>query len=113
MIPEALLFGDALGKPLNDDVLRRLHKKAAESIGRGQLKDHDLRATAATLAAAAGASVREIQAMLGHTTPTMALQYQTATRERDVERAQKMSDQMDRARQLARTRTDKGHGFPR
>ena len=36
-------------------------------------------------------SVREIQAMLGHTTPTMALSYQTATRERDAERARKMS----------------------
>ena len=65
---DALLFPDLLGKPLNDDVLRRVHKKAAAGIGRHELKDHDLRATAATLAAAAGASVREIQAMLGHHT---------------------------------------------
>jgi integrase len=95
---EALLFCDAFGKPLNDDVLRRIHKKAAEKIGRSELKDHDLRATAATLAASAGASVREIQAMLGHTTPTMALSYQTATRERDAERARKMSAQRTSAR---------------
>ena len=99
--PEALLFCDAFGKPLNDDVLRRIHKKAAEVIGRSELKDHDLRATAATLAASAGASVREIQAMLGHTTPTMALSYQTATRERDAERARKMSAQRTSARRKA------------
>ncbi len=95
---DALLFPDAFGKPLNDDVLRRIHKKAAASIGREELKDHDLRATAATLAAAAGASVREIQSMLGHTTPMMALQYQTATRERDAERARNMSTRRIAAR---------------
>lgn len=106
--PEALLFCDVFGKPLNDDVLRRVHKKAAESIGRGELKDHDLRATAATLAAAAGASVREIQAMLGHTTPTMALHYQIATKERDAERARRMSEQMDRVGE-ARRRRETGH----
>ncbi|HSO70029.1 MAG TPA: tyrosine-type recombinase/integrase [Arachnia sp.] len=98
---DALLFCDVFGKPLNDDVLRRIHKKAAEKIGRSELKDHDLRATAATLAASAGASVREIQAMLGHTTPTMALSYQTATRERDAERARKMSAQRTSARRKA------------
>lgn len=103
--PEGLLFCDVFGKPLNDDVLRRLHKKAAESIGRPDLKDDDLRATAATLAAAAGASVREIQAMLGHTTPTMALLYQTATRERDAERAHKMSEQRTSARLKASGRS--------
>ncbi len=96
--PEELLFCDAFGKPLNDDVLRRIQKKAATEIGRSELKDHDLRATAATLAASAGASVREIQSMLGHTTPTMALRYQTATRERDAERARKMSAKLAAAR---------------
>ena len=101
MRTDALLFCDAFGKPLNDDALRRIHKKAAEVIGRSDLKDHDLRATAATLAASAGASVREIQAMLGHTTPTMALSYQTATRERDAERARKMSVQRSSARRKA------------
>lgn len=51
------------------------------------------------LAAAAGAPVREIQAMLGHTAPMMALQYQTATRERDAEHARNMSDRWLAARQ--------------
>ncbi|GAB3817024.1 hypothetical protein GCM10028820_17270 [Tessaracoccus terricola] len=89
--PEDLLFPADDGGPLNHDVLRRIHKKAAKAIGREDLRDHDLRSTAATLAASAGATVREIQNMLGHTTPTMALRYQRATAERDAERARNMS----------------------
>lgn len=54
---EELLFCDAFGKPLNDDVLCRIQKKAVIEIGRSELKKHDLRATAATLAASAGAPV--------------------------------------------------------
>ncbi len=89
--PDALLFSDDRGKPWNHDILRRFHKKAAAAIGRDDLRDHDLRSTAATLAADAGATVREIQNMLGHTTSTMALRYQRATAERDAERARNMS----------------------
>ncbi len=46
-------------------------------------------------------SVREIQSMLGHTTPAMALKYQTATRERDAERARNMSLRWQDAREAA------------
>ena len=90
--PDALLFPDTLGRPLDDDVLRRAHKKAAAAIGRPELRNHDLRSTGATLSAQAGATVREIQDQLGHTTPTQALRYQTATAERDAERARRVSD---------------------
>lgn len=86
-----LLFPNHFGGPLNDDVLRRVHKKAAAAIGRPDLRNHDLRATAATMSAQSGATVREIQAQLGHTTPAMALRYQTASAERDAERARRVS----------------------
>lgn len=76
---------------MDDDVLRRAHKKAAEAIGRPELRNHDLRSTGATLSAQAGATVREIQEQLGHTTPAQALRYQTATAERDAERAKRVS----------------------
>lgn len=89
---DALLFPDSFGKPLNDDVLRRVHKKAATAIGRPELRNHDLRSTGATLSAQAGATVREIQSQLGHTTAAQALRYQTATLQRDAERAQRVSD---------------------
>ena len=64
-----LLFPDEYGRPVNDERLRRAHKKAAAAIGRPELRNHDLRATAATMSAEAGATVREIQDQLGHTTP--------------------------------------------
>lgn len=56
---------------------------ARESIGRPDLHWHDLRRTAATLGAQAGATVREMQHRLGHATGDMALYYQSATVERD------------------------------
>lgn len=57
--------------------------KAKEAIDRPDLHWHDLRRTAATLGAQAGATVREMQHRLGHETPAMALHYQQATAERD------------------------------
>lgn len=56
---------------------------ARETIGRPDLHWHDLRRTAATLGAQAGATVREMQHRLGHATGDMALYYQSATVERD------------------------------
>ncbi len=73
-------------------MLRRAHKKAATAIGRPELRNHDLRSSGATLSAQAGATVREIQVQLGHTTATQALRYQTATAQRDAERAKRVSD---------------------
>lgn len=56
---------------------------AREAIGKPTLHWHDLRRTAATLGAQAGATVREMQSRLGHATPNMALYYQGATADRD------------------------------
>ena len=66
---------------------------ARETIGKPTLHWHDLRRTAATLGAQSGATVREMQARLGHATPTMALHYQQATVERDRLIAQRLQDQ--------------------
>jgi len=77
---------------------------AREMIGRPELHWHDLRRTAATLGAQSGATVREMQHRLGHTTPTMALHYQAATIERDKlisERLQNAVDQYDNGSRTA------------
>lgn len=68
---------------------------AREAIGRPGLIWHDLRRTAATLGAQGGASVREMQHRLGHTTPAMALRYQSATAERDRAIADRLQVQVD------------------
>lgn len=74
---------------------------AREAIGRPELQWHDLRRTAATLGAQSGATVREMQSRLGHTTPAMALLYQAATAARDraiAERLQLAVEEMAKKR---------------
>ncbi|KGN39770.1 hypothetical protein N801_19020 [Knoellia aerolata DSM 18566] len=71
--------------------------RAREAIGRPGLHWHDLRRTAATLGAQAGATVREMQSRLGHSTPQMALYYQSATAERDQRIADRLQAQIEMA----------------
>lgn len=68
---------------------------ARDAIGRPELHWHDLRRTAATLGAQSGATVREMQHRLGHSTPTMALHYQAATAERDRAIADRLTQMVD------------------
>jgi Phage integrase family len=49
---------------------------AVKQLGLEGLRFHDLRHTAATLAAAAGATTRELMERMGHTSPAVALRYQ-------------------------------------
>lgn len=77
--------------PLHATVLREAHAKGREAIGRPTLTVHDLRKTAATLAAQQGATTKEIMTMLGHTTPTVAMIYQSAAEQRMKEIADRMA----------------------
>ncbi len=65
---------------------------------------HDLRHTGNTLAAATGASTKELMARMGHASARAALIYQHATRERDVVIATALdgmiSDVLDRGSEL-------------
>ena len=53
---------------------------------------HDLRHTANTITAAAGASTRELMHRMGHASPEAALRYQHATRDRDAALAAALGD---------------------
>lgn len=68
---------------------------AREAVGKPTLHWHDLRRTAATLGAQSGATVREMQHQLGHTTPAMALHYQSATAQRDRAIADRLQAQVE------------------
>jgi integrase len=57
--------------------------RAREGAGRPDLRFHDLRHTGAVLAASTGATLAELMACLGHSTPGAALRYQHAARDRD------------------------------
>jgi integrase len=52
---------------------------------------HDLRHTGNTLAAATGASTKELMARMGHASPRAALIYQHATKDRDAAIASALS----------------------
>lgn len=59
-------------------------RPAAEAAGVPGMRWHDLRHTGATLAAQAGATVPELMARIGHSTPAAALRYQHAAQGRDA-----------------------------
>lgn len=90
--PQALLFpaGDGV-RPLNDSVLRDAHYKARAAINMPALTIHGLRHTSATMAAQQGATIAELQARIGHSTPNMALRYQHVAAERDKQLAARIS----------------------
>jgi integrase len=81
--PTAPVFTGNKGGPLQWPAWSRQFRRAAEAAGAKGLHFHDLRHLAGTLAAATGASTREVMARLGHSTPRAALIYQHATQERD------------------------------
>lgn len=65
--------------------------RARAAIGRPDLRFHDLRHSAAVLAAMSGATLAELMARLGHSTPAAAMRYQHAARGRDEEIARRLS----------------------
>lgn len=92
--PDALLFTGAKGAPLDRSRWGVMWRKARAQVGRSDLKFHDLRHTGNTLAAATGASTRELMARMGHSSPRAALIYQHATADRDKAIAAALGDLM-------------------
>lgn len=91
--PTALLFPASDGdSPLNDSVLRDAHDKGRAAIGMPGLTIHGLRHTSATIAAQFGATIAELQARIGHTTPNMAMRYQHVAADRDTQLARRISE---------------------
>jgi integrase len=64
---------------------------ARSAAGRPDLRFHDLRHTSAVLAAQTGATLAELMARLGHSTPVAALRYQHAAQGRDAQIAAALS----------------------
>ena len=88
---DALLFPAGDGhSPLNDSV-RDAHDEGKAAIDMPRLTIHGLRHTSTTLAAQPGATLAELQARIGHSTPNMAMRYQHVAAERDAQLAARMS----------------------
>jgi integrase len=93
---DSLLFPAQQGGHLAPATLYRRFYAARAAADRDDLRFHDLRHTGAVLAAATGATLAELMARLGHSTPQAALRYQHAGKARDREIAallSKMADQ--------------------
>ena len=89
--PDALVFSGPAGQIAPREVRMQTWRRARASVGRPDLRWHDLRHTGATLAAQAGATVRELQHRLGHSTAAAAMIYQHPSHERDRDLAQRLS----------------------
>lgn len=88
----ALLFVDPeRGGYVTEGRYRPHFFAARTAIGHEELHFHDLRHFGGTMAAYTGATLREIQARLGHTTVSAAMRYQAVARSREDEMAARLS----------------------
>lgn len=74
--PDGLLFWRDDGGHVTDTEWRTAWLRACNATGVEGVRFHDLRHVGLTYTAFAGATIRELQAIAGHTTPAMALRYQ-------------------------------------
>ena len=88
---DSQIFPADNGGHLQPSTLYRHWYKARTKAGRDDLRWHDLRHSGAVLAAATGASLAELMARLGHSTPQAAMRYQHAAHGRDKQIAALLS----------------------
>jgi integrase len=94
--PDGLVFPGTRRQPLRRATLYKAWHRARRAVGMQGLRFHDLRHTGNTLAAATGASTKELMARMGHASTRAALIYQHAVHERDVAIAGALSAAIER-----------------
>jgi integrase len=83
--PDGLVFTNSAGTHIKRSHFSRwVWRPAVHQLGLDGLRFHDLRHTAATLAAAAGATTKELMERIGHTSPGVALRYQHVMADRQA-----------------------------
>ena len=95
---EDFVFPGTDGGPFRRGTLYAAWRTTTAALGLESLRFHDLRHTGNTLAAAAGASTKELMVRMGHASPRAALIYQHATSERDDAIAVAINTYVERAR---------------
>jgi integrase len=81
--PDGLVFVGERGAALERSHWSARWRKIREAAGRPDLRFHDLRHTGNVLAAATGASTKQLMARMGHSSMVAALRYQHATEDGD------------------------------
>jgi integrase len=101
-----LVFTSSTGQPLRSpNFLRRIWKPAVADVDLGDLVPHDLRHTAASLAISAGASVKAVQRMLGHSSAQITLDRYAHLFEDDLDSLAESMDARYSAAQVRPKRT--------
>jgi integrase len=80
------------GKPMRGDAVRQAFTRARHKADMPGFRFHDLRHTGQTLAASAGATLKDLMKRLGHSSPAAAQRYLHAVDGRDAEIASALSD---------------------
>jgi integrase len=73
--PDDLVFGSAIGRPLDGSALRRRYKKARDVAGLRPLRWHDLRHTFGSLLVAGGVDLVTVKDAMGHAQLTTTSRY--------------------------------------
>ena len=79
------LYAYRCGEPYDESSGLELFRRAADAMGLPAVRPHELRHTGATLAAATGATTKELMRRLGQSSPAAALLYQHAADDRDAD----------------------------
>ena len=90
--PESFVFTTIRGTRLTAGTFTKPFKAAVASVGKPEVRIHDLRHVGAVLAAQAGATTKELMGRLGHSTPEMSMRYQHVAAGRDAELARRLSE---------------------
>lgn len=80
------------GRPMRGDAIRQAFDRARRKAGMPGFRFHDLRHTGQTLAAATGATIKDLMRRLGHASPAASYRYLHAVDGRDAEIASALSD---------------------
>jgi integrase len=91
-IRDVTLFTTTRGKRLSKTAFTKTVENGFASVGKPDMRVHDLRHVGATLAAQAGATTKELMSRIGHTTPAMVMRYQIAAQQQDAAIADKLSE---------------------
>ena len=92
--PDSLVFTSLRGGPLLNTYFAPRWSKARSEVGLPHVRFHDLRHLAGTEAATAGASLREVMAMMGHASSAASLRYLKASESRGREIADAIGRRM-------------------
>lgn len=110
--PDALLFTGRGGVPLRPRTLAKAFRNARMACGLPTVRFHDLRHFSLTMAAATGASTKELMRRGGHASPAAALRYQHATEDRDKAIAEALSGMESEAAIVPITHADPRRSRP-